>query len=59
MAGRKLTIKLTEAQQKQIWDATRRAITELNIDVSSTNNLSQQELDTVAGGFKSIGQDQS
>jgi hypothetical protein len=57
MAGNKLTIKLTDEQQEQIKSATGKSITELNIHVSSTNNLSQHDLDNVAGGFKSIGQD--
>jgi len=50
MAGNKLTIKLTDDQQKQIKDATGRAITELNIDLSATVNLSEKDLENVTGG---------
>ena len=50
MAGNKLTIKLTDEQQKQIRDATGRSITELNIDLASTGALSEKELADVAGG---------
>ena len=54
MAGKKLTITLTDGQQKQIKAATGKSITELNIDVASQSNLSEKDLDQVAGGFKSI-----
>jgi hypothetical protein len=47
MAGNKLTIKLTDDQQKQIKDATGKSITELNIDVAA---LSSKDLDKIAGG---------
>ena len=50
MAGNKLTIKLTDDQQAQIRDATGKNISELNIDLSSTGNLSDKDLDSVAGG---------
>ncbi len=36
MAENKLTIALTDEQQKQIKDATGEGITELNIDLGST-----------------------
>ena len=49
MAG-KLTIKLTEDQQKQIKDATGKCIAELNIDAGAMGNLTDKELDQVAGG---------
>ena len=49
MAG-KLTIKLTDEQQKQIKDATGRSITELNIDSAATGALGEKDLDQVAGG---------
>ena len=52
MAGSKLTIKLTDAQQDQIQQATGRSITELNIDVAATGPLSEKELERVAGGVK-------
>ncbi|MFZ0961125.1 MAG: hypothetical protein WAO35_09480 [Terriglobia bacterium] len=55
MAGKKLTIKLTDDQQNQIQSATGRRIAELNIDVGSTGQLSEKDLENVAGGelFKS------
>jgi hypothetical protein len=52
MAGNKLTIKLTDAQQDQIKKATGRSITELNIDVAATGHLSEKDLDRIAGGLK-------
>jgi len=51
MAG-KLTIKLTDEQQKQIKDATGKNLTELTIDVTATRTLSDQELEQMAGGCK-------
>ncbi|MGA7410842.1 MAG: hypothetical protein WBW33_10175 [Bryobacteraceae bacterium] len=50
MAENKLTIKLTDEQQKQIKDATGKSITELNIDLASTGQLTEVELEQVAGG---------
>lgn len=50
MAANKLTIKLTDDQQNQIKKATGRSITELNIDLAATGNLSEEELGQVAGG---------
>ena len=50
MATTKLTIKLTEGQQNQIKTATGKNITELNIDLAATGNLSEKDLDNVAGG---------
>ena len=50
MAGNKLTIKLTDDQQKQIKAATGKSITELNIDLASTGHLTEKELGQVAGG---------
>ena len=52
MAG-KLTIKLTDEQQKQVKDATGKSMTELNLDVATTGRLTEDELDRVAGGDKS------
>jgi hypothetical protein len=52
MAGNKLTIKLTDAQQEQIQKATGRKISELNIDVAATGNLNEKDLDRVSGGLK-------
>ena len=51
MAGNKLTIKLTDDQQKQIKDATGKSIKELNIDLGSSGALSEKELANVAGGY--------
>jgi bacteriocin-like protein len=50
MAGNKLTIKLTDEQQSQIRTATGKSITEFNINIGQTENLSDKELDNVAGG---------
>lgn len=50
MAGNKLTIKLTEDQQNQIKNATGKTITELNIDVAATGNLTDEDLDKLSGG---------
>ncbi len=54
-ANKKLTIRLTEDQQKQIKQATGRSIKELNIDLASTQELSKTELEELAGGSFRIG----
>ncbi len=54
-ANKKLTIRLTEDQQKQIKQATGRSIKELNIDLASTQELSKAELEELAGGSFRIG----
>ena len=54
MAGNKLTIKLTDDQQKQIRDATGKSIKELNIDLWATGNLTERELDAVSGGAMDV-----
>ncbi len=51
MAENKLTIALTSDQQKQIKDATGESITELKIDLGSTGDLTDVELEQVAGGI--------
>lgn len=51
MAGKKLTINLTAEQQKQIKDATGKSIKELNIDVSTTGDLSAKDLEGMSGGI--------
>ena len=56
MAG-KLTIKLTEEQQKQIKDATGKSLTELSIDVTAAGNLGEKDLDQVAGGGLTFGRE--
>ncbi len=50
MAGNKLTITLTDEQQKQIRDATGKTIKELNIDPGSTSQLTQKDLEQLDGG---------
>jgi hypothetical protein len=54
MEGGKLTIKLTEEQQKLIKDATGRSITELSIDTAGISALSEEELEKVSGGRRII-----
>jgi hypothetical protein len=54
MAGNKLTIRLTDDQQKQIQAATGRSITELNIDLAATGNLSERDLEQLAGGVQKV-----
>ena len=55
MAGNKLTIRLTDEQQKQIREATGKTLTELNINLASIGSLTEEDLKQVSGGFKSIG----
>ncbi len=50
MAKTKLTIKLTEDQQKQIKNATGKTLTELDIDFASAGELTGKELENVSGG---------
>ena len=50
MSGTKLTIQLTDDQQKKIKDATGKAIKELNIDLAAIGRLTEKELADVAGG---------
>ena len=50
MAGNKLTIRLTEEQQKQIRDATGKTITELNIDLASSGNVTEEDLKRISAG---------
>ena len=51
MAANKLTIKLTPDQQKQIKDATGQNIAEFILEPATGNQLSDQDLDGVAGGL--------
>lgn len=51
MAGKKVTIDLTAEQQKKILDATGKSIKELNIDVSSTGELSDKDMEGMSGGI--------
>ena len=50
MAGKTLTLKLTGDQQKQIRDTLGKSISELNITLSSTGGLTENDLDKVTGG---------
>jgi len=53
MAGHKLTIKLTDDQQKQIKNATGKSITELNIDTAAMSALTDEQLAQLSGGVHS------
>ncbi len=50
MATSKLTITLTDDQQRQIREATGQTATELIVEPAAANELSDQELDGVVGG---------
>ena len=50
MAGKTLTITLTEDQQRQIKNATGKTVSKLHIDLDSTGGLTDKELDQVSGG---------
>ena len=50
MTKDKLTIQLTDDQQKQIQEATGNKVTELNISLTGVDQLSQSDLDSVSGG---------
>jgi hypothetical protein len=52
MSQDKLTIRLTDDQQKQIQEATGKKVTALNIDLMAADQLSQSDLDSVSGGQK-------
>jgi len=54
MAGNKLTIKLTDDQQKQIKNATGKSITELNIDTAAMPALTDEQLGQASGGLSDI-----
>jgi hypothetical protein len=51
MAANKLTIKLTDDQQTQIRNATGKSVTELNIGLGATGQLTTEDLDQVSGGL--------
>ncbi|HEV8042117.1 MAG TPA: hypothetical protein VGP62_24775 [Bryobacteraceae bacterium] len=55
MTADKLTVRLTNDQQKQIREATGKKVTALNIDLMGADQLSQSDLDSVSGGRKSAG----
>jgi hypothetical protein len=54
MAGNKLTIRLTDEQQKQIESATGKSIIELNIDLASTGQLTEKDLQKLSGGVQKV-----
>jgi hypothetical protein len=54
MAGNKPTIRLTDEQQKQIESATGKSIIELNIDLASTGQLTEKDLQKLSGGVQKV-----
>jgi uncharacterized protein len=52
MAASKLSIKLTDDQQKQIREATGQSISELTLENTPKAELSNKELDDVVGGLQ-------
>jgi hypothetical protein len=50
MATSKFTMTLTDDQQRKIREATGQTVTELTIEASATDDLSDQQLDAAAGG---------
>ena len=50
MANKNLILKLTPDQKRQIKEATGKQISELKIDLGSTGQLSEKDLEQVAGG---------
>ena len=50
MANKNLKLKLTNDQQRQIREATGKDISELNIEVASTGQLTEKDLERVAAG---------
>ena len=51
MTEKKLIIKLTEDQQKQIKDATGQSIKELNMALTAAGSLTEKELQNISGGW--------
>lgn len=51
MEASKLTISLTDDQQKQFREATGETVTELTLAPAAANELSDQQLDGVVGGL--------
>ena len=51
MSASKLSIKLTDKQQKQIHETTGKAVSELSLEHDAAGELSDQALDGVAGGL--------
>jgi hypothetical protein len=54
MAPDKLTIPLTDDQQRQIHAATGRSPKELSINLAVMGHLTAQDLEKVAGGVQKI-----
>ena len=54
MAGSKLTIKLTDEQRDQILKASGKRITELSIDLTSRGDLTEKDLQQLAGGVQKV-----
>lgn len=52
MAQDKVTIRLTDDQQKQVQEATGEKVKALNIDMMAADQLSQSDLNSVSGGFE-------
>ena len=55
MVENKLTIRLTDDQQRQIKEATGKRVTELTITGNGSSALTEQDLDKVTGGGKATG----
>jgi hypothetical protein len=55
MTADKLTVQLTDDQQKQIQEATGKKVTALNIRLMAADQLSQSDLDWVSGGVRKAG----
>ena len=51
MAPSKLTIRLTDDQQRQFREATGQTVTDLTLEPAATGELSDQQLDGVVGGL--------
>jgi hypothetical protein len=55
MAGKKLTITLTNEQQKKIREATGKSLSELTIDLAAPDHVRDEDLEQVVGGYKRAG----
>jgi hypothetical protein len=55
MTADKLTVRLTDDQQKQIQEATGKKVTVPNIDLMAADQLPQSDLDSVSGGAVGLG----
>jgi len=50
MANKTLKLKLTNEQKQQIREATGKDVSEVNIDLASSGQLSEKDLEQVAAG---------